>query len=137
MTMKELDRSTILNKIVDKRLKQVEVANLWGISSRQVKRLLKLYRQEGPAGLVSKKKGRFSNHRLPDILKEHVIGLLKVKYSDFGPLLAQGKQAKIDHLKISAEPDRNLLISKRLWASKKPRRRESFNRGKGEAFKVN
>jgi transcriptional regulator GlxA family with amidase domain len=58
--MKELDRLNILNKIIDKRLEQVEVANLLGIRSRQVRRLFKLNRQEGPTGLVSKKRDRLT-----------------------------------------------------------------------------
>lgn len=44
VAIKELDRLTILNNIIDKRLKQVEVAHLLGIRLRQVRRLLKLHR---------------------------------------------------------------------------------------------
>jgi hypothetical protein len=41
MSSKELDRLTILQKVVDKELKQKEAANLLKISERQVRTCLK------------------------------------------------------------------------------------------------
>ena len=45
----------------------VLAAQLLGLERRQVYRLLKAYRTEGPAGLISKRRGRSSNRRKPDL----------------------------------------------------------------------
>ena len=64
MSKRELSRLEVMQRIKDKRLTQKEAAQLLGISTRQVKRLWRLYRKKGAQGIVSGRRGKPSNHRL-------------------------------------------------------------------------
>ena len=59
----ELSRLEVLRDLDQKRLTTAAAAQLLGLGRRQVFRLLKAYRTEGPTGLVSKRRGRHSNRR--------------------------------------------------------------------------
>ena len=61
----ELSRLEVLRDLDQKRLTLEAAAQLLGLERRQVFRLLKAYRAEGAAGLISKRRGRRSNRRKP------------------------------------------------------------------------
>lgn len=46
-------------------------------------------RSEGAPGVVSRKRGRPSNRRHSDALREQIIAIVREHYSDFGPTLAR------------------------------------------------
>jgi len=62
MIQRELDRLSVVTKVGEKRLSQEEAGALLELSTRQVRRLLKRYRQDRAKGLISRKRGRPSNH---------------------------------------------------------------------------
>lgn len=69
MSAKEVNRLEVMHRLNEKRLKQAAVAELLGVGKRQVKRLLRRYRQQGASGLVSKRRGRpISRPQIPDNL---------------------------------------------------------------------
>jgi hypothetical protein len=82
---------------------------------RQVKRLLKAYREKGAIGLISKRRGRGSNHRMKVEVVEKVLELVRGKYEGFGPTLAHEKIVELEGLKISDESVRKIMISEGLW----------------------
>src|SRR5919199_1061845 len=65
MSDKELARLEVLRDLDQRRLMSAAAAQLLGLERRQVFRLLKAYRAEGAAGLVSKRRGSPSNRRQP------------------------------------------------------------------------
>ena len=88
MSTKELERLSLLEKVIEKRVTISQTAEYLTISTRQVKRLLKRLRLEGAKGIVSKKVGAPGNHKLSDSIKEEAIKLILTHYHDFGPTLA-------------------------------------------------
>ncbi len=54
MTMRELDRLKCIQGLIDGQLKQYAVATRLGLTTRQVRRLVQQYQQQGPVGLISK-----------------------------------------------------------------------------------
>lgn len=124
MSTKEIGRLEVMQKLVEKRMSQAEGSKMLGVSVRQVKRLLRAYREKGAKGLVSKRRGRASNNRLPNETREKVLDLLKSKYKGFGPTLAQEKLVELEGLKISDERVRQLMIEEGLWKAKKARKLE-------------
>jgi hypothetical protein len=62
----ELSRLEVLRDLDQKRLTTEAAAQLLGLERRQVFRLLKAYRAEGAAGLISKRRGR----RKPEALRQ-------------------------------------------------------------------
>jgi transposase len=122
MSTKELSRLEVMQLLDGKRLKQAAAAELLGMSRRQVKRLIRRYRQQGAAGLVSKRRGRPSNNQLAEETRRKALDLLKSKYKGFGPTLACEKLVELDGLKISDESVRQLMIVEGLWRAKKARK---------------
>ena len=101
MSPKELSRLEVMQKLEEKRMRQKQAARILGLSVRQVKRLLRAYRDHGAYGLVSKRRGRPSNNRLPEETTRQALSLLKGKYKGFGPTLACEKLVEIEGLQIS------------------------------------
>jgi molybdenum-dependent DNA-binding transcriptional regulator ModE len=77
MSNTELDRLQILQKIMEHRKTQAAAAQALGLSHRQVKRLMARFRQQAATGLVSAKRGKQGNRRLPTLYTEHVLDLVR------------------------------------------------------------
>ena len=122
MSVNELSRLEIMQRVEEKRLKQKEAAEILGLTTRQVRRLLSQYREHGADGLVSQRRGKASNHQLAVDVKQKGLDLLKGKYRGFGPTLACEKLVEVEGLKISAESTRQIMISEGLWKARKERK---------------
>lgn len=122
MSTKEMSRLEVVQRLAEKRLKEKEAAEILGLTVRQVKRLLKKYRQTGASGLISQRRGRISNHQLSVEVKQRVLDLLKGKYRGFGPTLACEKLVEVEGLKISDESVRQIMVAEGLWRARKQRK---------------
>jgi len=91
MSHNELTRLEILQRIEDRRLNQTQAATMLGLTSRQMRRLVRSYRAHGAEGLVSKKRGMRGNHRRPGAFRDHILAIIREQYADFGPTLAREK----------------------------------------------
>lgn len=67
-------------------------------------------KQDGAVSLVSKRRGKPSNNRLPDAVRELALSLVRERYSDFGPTLAAEKLAEQHGCMISRETLRGWMI---------------------------
>jgi transposase len=119
MSNREITRLEVMQRLKEKRLTQKEAARLLGISTRQVKRLWRTYRQKGAQGLVSQRRGKPSNNRLDAGLVQQALDLIKEKYEDFGPTLAHEKLTEIHGLRLSRESVRRIMIAEDIWKPKK------------------
>ena len=123
MSAKELNRLEVLGRVLERRLTQAQAAGQLGLSVRQAERLCRKLRLEGPQGLVSKKRGRASNRRLPGELREHALGLVQSRYGDFGPTLASEKLRELHGLVVSVETLRRWMVGAELWVPRSQRAR--------------
>jgi len=57
MSQAELRRLEVIKQVIEKKLKQREGGEKLGVSARQIKRMVRAYRQEGAEALVSKRRG--------------------------------------------------------------------------------
>lgn len=122
MSVKELSRLEVMQRLSEKRMSQREAGAILQLSKRQVKRLLKAYRKRGAAGLVSKHRGRKGNNRLAEEVKKRALNLLKTKYRGFGPTLAHEKLVEKEKLQLSDESVRQLMIAEDLWKPRKAKK---------------
>src|SRR4051795_8250442 len=83
MSDKELTRLEVLRDLDQQRLTPTAAAQLLRLERRQVFRLLKAYRAEGAAGLVSKRRGRPSNRCQPAELRATALAIIRERYWDF------------------------------------------------------
>ena len=122
MTEKDLSLYNLVLKTKEKSISQVKAAELLGISDRQFRRVVKSYREEGPEGLLSKKRGKPSNNRLKDDVKKCIINKLHSTYKDCGPTFVWEKLVKTEGLKVSIESVRQIMIEEGLWKVRKRKR---------------
>ena len=122
MNRREIDRVHVLRDLDAKRITVNEAVQLMHLSRRQVFRLVRRYRQQGPAALVSRRRGRPSNRRYPAVVRTEVLALIKANYADFGPTLAAEKLAERHGLRLGVETLRQWMLADGLWKDRKQRR---------------
>jgi transposase len=122
----ERDRAFLVRQAIEGRLSQREASERLGIGVRQFKRLVRAWRGEGDAGLVSRQRGRPSHRRMSGERRMRISALLKEKYADFGATLAAENLEERDRIKVSAETVRRLQIDLGLWRPKKRRAKRVF-----------
>ncbi len=123
MSAKELNRLEILGRVLERRLTQAQAAEQLGLSVRQVERLCRRLRLKGRQGLVSKKRGRPSNRKLPAALRERALALVQSRYADFGPTLAAEKLDEQHGVIVSVETLRRWMIDAEIWVPRSRRNR--------------
>lgn len=133
MSKRELTRLEVMQRLKDKRLIQKEAAEILGLSIRQVKRLFRAYREKGPPGLVSARRGKPSNNRLDAGLAQEALDLIKKKYDDFGPTLAHEKLTEVHGLSLSRESVRQIMIAEDIWKPKRAKQPSSHHMRKRRA----
>lgn len=121
MSMRELDRLKVIEAIIEGRLKPAAAAQRLRLTTRQVHRLVLRYREDGPAGLTSRRRGQPSNRQLSPGLENPAISLIRRNYSDFGPTLAQEKLVECHGLKLAKETVRRIMVDAGMWVPRKQR----------------
>jgi len=124
MSAKETGRIAVLDNLMTKRIKQKHAASQLGISTRQVQRLVKRYKEEGAAGLVHRNRGRVSNRVIDQKEKDRAIELIRKYYHDFGPTFAHEKLVETHGVTFGVDTLRNEMIKQEMW---KPKRRRLNN----------
>lgn len=85
-------------------------------------RLVGLFRTEGVAGLISKKRAKQSNLKYSTGYRDYILGLIRQNDEDFGPTLALEKLAKDHDVNVSNETLRTWMIDAGIWVTRKERR---------------
>jgi hypothetical protein len=118
----ELRRLHVVQKVLERVIKQVEAAEILSLSSRQIRRIVKRIRIEGDKGIAHKSRGRPSNRRIPGKIRDKVIRLYRKQYADFGPTLASEKLLERDGIRVNDETLRMWLIKTGDWKKTRKRR---------------
>ena len=118
-SQRELKRLHIVQKVIEGSLKQTEAAEMLSLSVRQTGRIAIRVKEEGAQGVVHRSRGRESNRKLPQEVKDKVLALYRQHYTGFGPTLAQEKLLERDGINISDETLRGWLIEAELWRKKR------------------
>jgi hypothetical protein len=121
MSMRELDRLKVIQALVDGELRAGLAAERLGRCARHVRRLAQRYRMEGPVGLISRRRNRPGNRRIPEDLENQIARILRDHYPDFGPTLAMEKLAERHQLVLAKETVRRIQIAAGLWIPRKLR----------------
>lgn len=100
---REMDRVALVRKVVSGCLLQREAPAQLGLSVRQIQRLVRRYRDGGPAALVSKRRGRRLNNALDVALRREVLRWVRKRYGDFGPTFACEKLTEVHGYLLSVE----------------------------------
>ena len=123
MKQREIERLRIIQKVVDKHLKQVAAGELLGLCERQVRRLAAAVRQRGAKGVIHGNRGRVSGQKLGERIKAKILSLVKARYPDFGPTLAAETMAEKGEAVVSRETLRQWMIEAEIWQVRRRRKK--------------
>lgn len=120
MTKKEIGRADLFLEIAQRRMTQTKAAEILGISVRHVRRLYSKFLKYGTTSLVSRKRGKPSNHQLPKLIRARVLELVTCDlYTGFGPTFMCEKLSELHGIKISCETTRQIMIEAGVWEANK------------------
>ena len=83
MSQKEIQRCSIIKRVCEGELTQVQASKQLKLSLRQTKRLCKTYRKDQEQGLISKKRGKTSNRKLSAEIGFKIKALASTIYAGF------------------------------------------------------
>jgi DNA-binding MarR family transcriptional regulator len=121
MTMRDLDRLKCIQGVIDRQLRLYQAAERLNLTTRQVRRLVRRYEQEGPVGLISRHRNRPSNRRIKAAVADHAFAILREQYADFGPTLAAEKLRERHGVNLAVETVRSLMVAGGLWLPRRLR----------------
>jgi hypothetical protein len=133
MSGKERVRLEAMGRVKRGELTVVESAGLMGLSLRQARRVCKRFKSSGDAGLVHGLRGRASNRRLSEDVRERIVKRQQERYADFGPTLACEKLAD-DGLLVSPNTLTALLKARGLWERRRRRGKHRKRRERRSCF---
>lgn len=128
MSLRESVKLEIMNRIKRKEISLIKASEEVGLCYRQTLRLWSNYQENGPQGLISKRRGAVSPNRMSLEKEGHCIELVKAQYSDYGPTLAAERLEAKHGLKVSRETLRKLMMKEGFWKPKKVNRQKVYAR---------
>lgn len=126
MSKKELHRVEMIQRMIDRRLYEKDVAYQLGLSVRQVRRLKKQYLADGAKGLISKKRGKPSNHKYSESFKDLTLSYIREYYHDFKPTFACEKLRMNHAIFLSVETLRKWMIEAEIWIPRAHRLKRAY-----------
>lgn len=119
MTQEELQRKTIVERALDKRITQKEGAEGLKISERHFRRIIARYRRHGDLGLVSRRRGKPGNRKLAGDKHERIRKFINDPlHEGFGPTFMMEKLEQYQGIKISKETMRQIMIEEGVHEAK-------------------
>ena len=82
MSKQEFSRLDVLLRVQSGHLRVSDACALIGLQRRQVFRLLRGLKQDGATSLLSKHRGKPSNHRLPAEVRTLALSIVRERYAD-------------------------------------------------------
>lgn len=117
---KEQRRLMVLNRVERGQMVGREASEVLGLSLRQVRRLIAVYRQEGAQALAHGNRGIRPPHALDDALKRKVLELAQSTYAGFNNQHLTELLEEREGITLSRSSVRRILLEKGI---KSPRRR--------------
>jgi transposase len=115
LTKKEHERLAMVRRVMKGELKQKVAAELLGLSTRQVRNLMRKVEKEGVKGLAHGNRGRPSPKRMAQLLVDRIVSLVKAHYRDFKPKFAAEKLWQKEKIRVSDEKMRQIMMGAGLW----------------------
>ena len=115
LTKKEHERLAVVRRLMRRELRQKVGAELLGLTTRQVRNMVRKVERDGPRGLAHGNRGKPSPKRIRQELVDRIIALLKERYRGFKPKFAAEKLWTREKIRVSDEKLRRIMIEAGLW----------------------
>lgn len=134
MSQRERDVLKVMSLVLKGQRTQAEAGRLLKRSDRQVRRLQRRLQSQGDGAVVHGLRGRPSNRRIDDAIRQSALDLYREKYRDFGPTLAAEKLAESDGVRVAVRTLREWLLAAGLWQRQRRRDRHRSRRERRACF---
>jgi transposase len=126
MSVKERDRLKVLDAVHKGHISQKQAAEELDVSTRWVRKLLRRVAEEGDRGVIHKLRGRASNRKTPEKVKQKAVSIFRQQklarqWHDYGPTLAAEELAADYGIAVGKETLRKWLIEAGLWQARRVR----------------
>jgi transposase len=121
MSQEERDRLHWLKLARDRKIRQRQAAERMGVSERWVRKLLRKLKRKGDRAVVHGLRGKPSNRKIADRVREQGVELIRAEYRDFGPTLASEYLVEEHGILVGRETVRKWMIEAKLWRPKRAR----------------
>lgn len=113
LTLHEALRLDLIEAYVAREITLAEVAESMELTRRQCSRLIKRYRELGPAGLVSRRRGKPENHQLNPTIRDQALQLIRSRGRSMNPSAIWRILTTEYGIQISKETVRKLMIAEK------------------------
>lgn len=122
MGNQDIDRLRVIRNVLDKKVTQVEAADLLDLGARQVRRLCVAVRSRGNRGILHGLLGRSSNNQGdPELLGMALSALHNRRWEGFTAVFAQQKLESLHGIVLSDTTVRKLMTMTGLWQRRRPK----------------
>jgi len=119
MSQEERDRLEWLKRAQERIMTQEQAAEKMGVTGRWVRKLLAKMKESGDAAVVHGLRGRRSNRRIEEEMREKALGIFgQPEWHDFGPTFASEQLAKRYQIEVSKETVRAWMMAAGLWKNR-------------------
>ncbi|HVG46119.1 MAG TPA: ISNCY family transposase [Longimicrobium sp.] len=136
LSQTDRDRLVLLHQVRQGQLSPAEGARRAGLGVRQFRRVVRRFEREGDAVVVHGLRGRRSNRRLPEEVREAALAKAREPlYHDFGPTLLSEHLARNPAIgEVPAATLRRWMIEDGLWKPARQGKRHRRRRERRAAF---
>lgn len=121
MSNREIDRLRVVRRVLEREYSWQEAGKQLGLCIRQIGYICARVRREGNKGVIHRLRGRPSNRKLSEVLREKVLKIVRGRYWDFGPTFANEKLLERHRIEISTETLRSWMVADGIWEKKRQR----------------
>jgi DNA-binding Lrp family transcriptional regulator len=118
MTTQDRDRLKVLHEVKKKHITQKEAAEQLGLSGRWVRKLVRRLRKEGDRGVIHRLRGKVSNRKIAQKVRQKAVKIVRAEYGDFGPTLAAEYLGEQHDIAVGKETLRQWMIEEGIWKPK-------------------
>ena len=122
LTMNEIKRLNLLQKVVGQQMSASQAAELLGLSLRQVRRLVAQYRQQGAPGIAHGNRGKTPSNQIKEDVRSKILELAENQYRDYNDCHFTEELAEKHGLQVSRSSVRRIRRQANL---KSPRKRRA------------
>lgn len=115
LTLHEVLRLDLIETYMAREITLAEVAESMELTRRQCSRLIKRYRELGPSGLVSSRRGKPGNHQLNIIIRDQALQLIRSRCRGMNPSGVWRILTTEYGIQISKETVRKLMSAEKNW----------------------
>ncbi|EFO1590666.1 helix-turn-helix domain-containing protein [Escherichia coli] len=115
LTLHEALRLDLIEAYVAREITLAEVAESMELTRRQCSRLIKRYRELGPAGLVSQHRGKPGNHQLNTTIRDQTLQFIRTRGRGMNPSVIWRILTTEYGVRISKETVRKMMIAEKTW----------------------